>query len=141
MQEKNFLTSLISIVGMIFFALVFALILLEDTVFSLIQEYTGESAIQESKQATEQTAKLLLSLEKITFDTKVLSLPYVQGLTTFPSFSVDSETLSNFGKNNPFNGNSVVVVEQASSTVVGGIIYSGQRSLNNNNSIRAVNTR
>lgn len=98
MQTQKTSLSIMSALGIILFISLFVIILFKDTIFEYILEYTGESSIKESEQATTETTNLILSLEKITFDTKVLSLPYVQGLTTFPSFPADSETLTNFGK-------------------------------------------
>ncbi len=141
MKENNSNFSTISVLILILLICIFILIIFKDSIFNLILEYTGESTIQESQQTTDQTTNLLLSLEKITFDTKVLSLPYVQGLTSFPSYPVDSTTLANFGKVNPFSTiGAPTVLEQSASSTVGGIIYSGQRSLNNNNAIRATNS-
>ncbi len=138
MQTQKTSLSIMSALGIILFISLFVIILFKDTIFEYILEYTGESSIKESEQATTETTNLILSLEKITFDTKVLSLPYVQGLTTFPSFPADSETLTNFGKSNPFVGNNNFAIEQATSSV-GGLVYSVQRERNNNNAIRAVN--
>ena len=138
MQGQNSNISVVTIVGVIFFVILFAFIILKDTIFGYIIDYTGQSVIEESSQTTSQTTSLMLSLSKIDFDTAILSLPYIQNLTPFPSYPIDFG-ISNFGKANPFSGNNTFAVEQATSTT-GGIIYSTQRSLNNNSAIRGVNS-
>jgi len=137
MQEKNTLQIISFYLGILLIVILFVLIYLQESVTSLISEMTGESLVQEAKTSTIETTNLLLSLDKISFDTSVLSLPYVQTLVQFPSYPIDSQTLSNFGKTNPFIGSFTVVTEQASSST-GGVVYSGQRVLNNGGAIRAV---
>lgn len=137
MQEKNTLQVISFYIGILLLVGLFVLIYLQESVTNLIIEMTGEYQIQESKASIAETTNLLLSLDKISFDTSVLSLPYLQDLTQFPSYPIDAETLSNFGKTNPFIGSFIVVTNQAS-TSTGGVVYSTQRTLNNGSAVRAV---
>ncbi len=136
MQEKNILQSVSFYLGILILVSLFTLIYSQEYITGLVLEFTGEAQIQESQKTTNEATNLLLSLDRIPFDTSVLSLPYLQTLNSFPSFPIDTETLSNFGKANPFVGSFTVVTNSASSSV-GGVVYSNQRSLNNGNAVRA----
>lgn len=139
MQQNSFKLTTGSYLGILFFVLMFAAIFMKDTIFDLIISQTGADTAQQSQQATQKTTDLLLSLDKIKLNTAVLESSYLQSLTTLPSFPVDFQTLSNFGKANPFVGNFIIVPTKASSTV-GAVIYSNQRAANNGRSVLPVST-
>lgn len=105
----------------------------QDYVFELIAPPASE--ISESKKASREVAEALLKLDKISLDTSILKSDYFQNVTVLPTFPTDSRSLANFGKNNPFLGNFQIASAPATSTVTGGVIFSQQRSVNNNNSI------
>jgi hypothetical protein len=138
METTNLKLGFSSYMGLIIILLVFGCILMKDSVFELVLNFTGGDQIAESQQANQEVTALLLSVDKITFDTSILNSGYLQSLTPFPDFPVDTVTLSNFGKANPFIGNFIVVPDTATSSV-GSVIYSSQRSVNNGQSLRAVN--
>lgn len=137
MQEKNILQMTMFYVGITILVVLFISIYTRDQINSLVLDYTGEVQIQDAQKSINDTTSLLLSLDKISFDTSILSLPYLQTLSSFPNFPIDALTVSNFGKANPFVGSFTVVTDAASASV-GGIIYSGQRSLNSGEAVRAV---
>lgn len=137
MQSQNIKLGISSYFGIIFLVLLFGMIYSKDLIFSYILEATGESQIQESQKATQETATVLLSLDKITFDTSVLNSNYLSSLTPFVNFPIDAAALENFGKANPFLGNFIVVPTKAT-TSVGAVVYSANRPGNNGNSVRAV---
>lgn len=115
----------------------FGLVMSKDFIFEQIVILTSGNELANSRLASAETADLLLSLDRITLDTKTLTSPYFQSLAPLPAFPVDTQTLVNFGKNNPFVGNFVVVAAKATSSV-GAVVYSNQRAVNNNQSVRAV---
>jgi hypothetical protein len=118
--------------------ILFVLIYTKDSIISFVLDTTGEAQIQETQKTTDNTTKVLLSLDKITFDTSVLNSPYFESLVPFVSYPIDAQTLSNFGKANPFIGNFIVVAPTATTTV-GGVVYSSQRQpLNNGQAVRSV---
>lgn len=139
MQSINFKLSIGMYLLLTSVVVIFIMILMRDSIFQALVGVTGDSQIQDSQQATKETTDLLLSLDKIKLNTSVLQSSYLQSLTKFPSFPIDAQTLSNFGKLNPFLGNFVVVSDKASSSV-GAIVYSNQRSTNSGNSITSVKT-
>jgi len=122
-----------SIIGIIFFLTLFGVMFFQQTIFELIAPEAIE--VSESKKASREVAEALLKLDKITLDTSVLKSEYFQNVTILPSFPTDSRTLANFGKVNPFLGNFQIASAPATTTVTGGVIFSQQRSVNNNNSI------
>ena len=132
MQSKSQIR-LTSILGIIFFIAIFGVMFFKDNVFMLVAPEAIE--ISESKRASREVAEALLKLDKITLDTTILKSNYFQNVTVLPTFPTDSRTLANFGKVNPFLGNFQVASAPATSTVTGGVIFSQQRSVNNNNSI------
>lgn len=136
MQEKNTLQIISFYIGILLLVIIFIFIYLQQQITDIVMEITGQSLVTQSQQLTDKTTKLLLSLDQIVFDTAVLSLPFIQNLRTFPSYPIDAESLSNFGKVNPFVGSFTVVTPQASSTP-GGVVYTGQRVLNNGGAVRA----
>jgi hypothetical protein len=105
----------------------------QQEVFEFIAPEAVE--ISESKRASREVAEALLKLDKISLNTSILKLDYFQNVTSLPTFPTDSRTLANFGKVNPFLGNFQIASAPATSTVTGGVIFSQQRSVNNNNSI------
>ncbi len=127
MQNINLQLNLKTILGTLFFMGIFFAIFAKSYIFTQIIGTGTDTEIQASRKASKDIADLLLSLDKISFDTKVLSSSYLQNLNTLPSFPIDARTLSNFGKANPFLGGFTVVTNTASSSV-GGLIYSNQRS-------------
>ena len=139
MEKFQIKLSFSFVVGIMFFLTLFSMILFRDTVFDLIIGGSGTVEISESQQAAQQTAELLLSLENITLDTSVLATPYFNSIIPIPDFPLDAQTLSNFGKANPFIGNFSVI--QPGTSTVGGVVYSANRPVNNGESVRAVNTR
>lgn len=138
MQTKSHL-SFGTTVGGIFFLGLFAAMFFRDQVFELIAPEPVE--VSESKKASREVAEALLKLDKISLDTTILKSDYFTNITLLPTFPTDSKTLANFGKTNPFLGNFSVVSSPASlntenaSSTVGGVIYSQQRSVNDDRSI------
>lgn len=122
-----------SIIGIIFFLSLFAAMFFQSYIFELIAPEAVE--ISESKKASRDVAEALLKLDKISLDTSILKSDYFQNIKVLPTFPTDSRTLANFGKANPFLGNFQIASAPASSTITGGVIFSQQRSVNNNNSI------
>lgn len=122
-----------SIIGIIFFLTLFGAMFFQDYIFEIIAPEAVE--ITESKQASRAVAEALLKLDKISLDTSILKSEYFQSVTVLPTFPTDSRTLANFGKTNPFLGNFQIASAPATTTVTGGVIFSQQRSVNNNNSI------
>lgn len=137
MQKIDLKLNFSTILGILFFVLIFFAILFKDSVFEFISSQGNSDAIENSQKVAKDTADLLLSVEKISLDTSILSTPYLQNLTHLPDFPIDAKTLSNFGKANPFLGGFIVVPDTATSSV-GGVVYSNQRELNNGNSLRSV---
>lgn len=140
MQKINLKLNFSTILGLLFFLVIFFAILFKESVFSFIVSLGGNDVVVSSQKAAKDTADLLLSLDKITLDTSILGTPYLQNLNNLPNFPLDAQTLSNFGKTNPFLGSFTVVPTSASSSV-GSVIYSNQRSVNNNRSLLPVSTR
>ena len=134
MENKNLQLSIGSYFGIIVLLGIFLAIYMQEIIFETILEFTNEEMVKQSKISNEKTTNLFLSLEKIKFDTSALNSEYIQSLTPFPDFPIDAESVSNFGKANPFLGNFTIITDIASSTG-GGVIYSGQRSLNNGEAI------
>lgn len=132
MQNRSQI-SFSSIVGLIFFVSLFLAMFFQDYIFEIIAPPAIE--ISESKKASREVAEALLKLDKINLDTSILKSDYFLSITVLPTFPTDSRTLANFGKANPFLGNFQIVSVPATSTVTGGVIFSQQRSVNNNNSI------
>lgn len=129
-----------SIVGLIFFFSLFTAIFFKETVFAWIAPEATE--ISEGKKASKEIANALLMLDKISLDTSILQSEYFQTIKVLPTFPTDSKTISNFGKANPFLGNFQIVSAPATTTVVGGVINSTQRSVNNGQStVPVVNGR
>lgn len=137
MSNTNLKITFSTYLRLTFFLLIFVLILTKDFVFEQIIVFTGSNEIEESQRATAEITNLLLAVDKISFDTKILSSSYLQSLTSMPIFPIDSESLINFGKANPFIGN-FILVNPSTTTAVGGVVYSNQRSLNSGQSIRTV---
>lgn len=137
MQKINFKMNIGTMLGIAFFLILFLAILFKDSVFSFITSQSNGDVVQSSQKAAKDTADLLLSLDKISLNTSILSAPYLQNLIPLPNFPIDAQTLSNFGKANPFLGGFVVVSSPAT-TSVGAVIYSNQREVNNDRSLRAV---
>jgi hypothetical protein len=127
MQSINLQLNIKTVLGTLFFMGIFIAIFAKGYIFSQIIGTGSDAEIQASRKASKDIADLLLSLDKISFDTKVLNSGYLQNLLVLPSFPIDARTLSNFGKANPFLGGFTVVTNTASSSV-GGLIYSNQRS-------------
>jgi len=137
MQNINVKLNIKTILVFLFFATIFGAILGQSYIFSFIASQSGTAEIEDSQKASKETTDLLLSLDKIAFDTSVLNSPYLDSLSPLPNFPLDAQSLSNFGKANPFLGSFIVVSAPASSSV-GSVIYSNQREVNNGSSIRAV---
>ncbi len=111
----------------------FGAMFFRDSVFELIAP--PDDIISDSKKASREVAEALLKLDKIAFNTSILKSEYFQRIVVLPTFPTDSRTLANFGKANPFLGNFSVASSPAASSTVGGVIFSQQRSVNNNNSV------
>jgi hypothetical protein len=122
-----------SMLGIIFFILLFAAMFFRDYVFELIAPPAVE--ISESKKASKEVAEALLKLDKITLDTTILKSPYFQNIVVLPTFPTDSKTLANFGKINPFLGGYQIINIQDATSTTGGVIFSQQRSVNNDRSV------
>ena len=137
MKTNNLSLSLSSYIGMLLLLSLLLAIYAEESIVNFVLENTGQQQIAESANATKQMSELILSLDKIKFDTTVLNSAYLENVKPFPNFPVDATTLANFGKANPFIGSFSVVTEVASTTV-GGVVYSNQRATNDGNSIRAI---
>lgn len=137
MQKIDLKLNFSTILGILFFVLIFFAILFKDSVFGFIDSQGNPDAIANSQKVAKDTADLLLAVENISLDTSILSNPYLQNLTRLPDFPIDAKTLSNFGKANLFLGGFIVVPDTATSSV-GGVVYSNQRELNNGNSLRPV---
>lgn len=135
MQNTNIKLSIGSYLGIIITLVIFIAIFFRDDIFNIILEYTGNTQIEESQHATEEMTKIILDLEKIKFDTSVLKSPYLESLVIFLVFPIDAETLANFGKTNPFIGTFSVVSSKATTSAVGGVVYSAQRAANNGASV------
>lgn len=127
MNNLNLKLNFGSYAGIIIIAFIFAAILMKESLFQMIIDNTGSNQIEESRRATAMTTELLLSLDKINLDTRVLTSDFLQSLQALPEFPIDAQTLTNFGKTNPFLGNFIVVAPTATSSV-GGVVYSAQRS-------------
>ena len=138
MQNTNIKLSISTYLGILFLCCLFVAIYLQDSIFQMVKDMTGEAEVAQAQESTNKVSTLLVSLSKINFETKVLNSQYFETLVPFVDFPIDSETLANFGKANPFIGSFTVVTERDSGAV-GGLIYSGQRSeLNNGNAVRSV---
>jgi hypothetical protein len=141
MQNNNTKLGIGSILGILFFFCVLGSIMFQEYMFDFIVGLSGSEQIAESQKALQDTTDLLISVDKITFDTSVLSNPYLQSLVNLPTFPIDAQTISNFGKANPFLGSFTVVPTKAvASSTVGAVVYSNQREVNNGNSLRPVNS-
>jgi hypothetical protein len=141
MQKSKTSLGIGSILGILFFFSLLGSIMFQQYIFDFIVGLSGSEQIAESQKALQDTTDLLISVDKITFDTTVLANPYLQTLVNLPNFPIDAQTISNFGKVNPFIGNFIVVpTKVTASTTVGAVVYSNQRSVNNGNSLRPVNS-
>lgn len=134
MQNLNIKLGISGYLGIFFILFVFSLMFFRDSVYSLIVLNTDAVRLEESQKTNKKIAELLISLDKIKFDTTVLQTPYLQSLTRLQQFPIDAQTLTNFGKANPFIGN-FIVAPVAATTSVGAVIYSNQREVNNGNAV------
>jgi hypothetical protein len=134
METQNIKLGIGAYLGILLLLCLLVGIYAKDTIIHAMLDSTGQAQVLEAQKASDKTAGILLSLGKITFDTSVLNSTYLQTLTPFVNFPIDAQTLSNFGKTNPFLGSFTVVSSQASSSV-GGVVYSNQRAANNGQSI------
>lgn len=139
MQAGNIKLGIGTYFGIFVFLVLFLMIFFKQNIFDFIVEFSGSNALEESQQATQETTNLLLSLDKIKLDVNVLQSTYLQALTAFPTFPIDAQTLSNFGKSNPFLGGTFTVVQTTATSSVGAVVYSNNRAGNNGNSLRPVN--
>lgn len=128
--NSNFKMTTSGYFGILFLVLIFSAIFMRDLIFATITDMTGGNEIVESQVATQETTNILLSLDKIKLDTSVLNSSYLESLIPFANFPTDAQTLSNFGKINPFLGSFTIVSSKATSSV-GALIYSNQRGANN----------
>jgi hypothetical protein len=133
-MQTNMKLTFSSFLTVLLFLIVFILIFTKDIIFNSISESTNRQQVEQSEKANKQIADLLLSLDKITLDTTVLRTPYLQSLVQLPTFPIDAQTISNFGKINPFVGN-FIVVPGAVPTQVGGLIFSAQQNAENGNNV------
>ena len=123
-----------TIIGIIFFILLFAAMIFQSYIFELIAPPSNE--ISESKKASREVAEALLKLDKISLNTSILKSDYFQTITILPTFPTDSRTLANFGKVNPFLGNfQIASAPVGTTTITGGVIFSQQRSVNEGRSV------
>ena len=125
MQKFNIKIGIKESIMLLFFGSIFVAILYADSIIEILMQQNKE--VQESEKVTKQLSDLILEVDKIKLDTKVLNTSFLQNITALPQFQLDANTASNFGKNNPFSGGFTVVSTPASSTV-GGVIYSNQRT-------------
>ena len=120
MKTLNFKTILMLAVLLVVFGLIFAF----QPVVDYFNSYNTQ--VEESQKAVREISDLLLQIDKISFDTSVLSSPYFTSLNTIPAFPIDLSN-SAFGKQNPFSSSFFVTPAKAATTTVGGIIPSNQR--------------
>lgn len=103
---------------------VFGLIFMLQTVEGYFNSFgTG---VKDSEKAVVEISDLLLQIDKITFETSILTSPYFQSLNAIPNFPLSTSSDS-FGKVNPFSSAFFINSAKATSTSVGGIIPSNQR--------------
>lgn len=123
--------------AIIFFLGLFMAMFFKDLVFSYVAPEAVE--ISDGKRASQEIAKSILQLDRISFDTNSLKTEYFQQILILPTFPTDSKTLSNFGKNNPFLGNfQIVSTPVATTTIFGGVVNASQRSVNSGRSIAPI---
>ncbi len=109
-----------------------------DMIIQKIQEMN--TSLDSSQKVSQEIAKLVLSLDKISLDTSILNTPYLQNIKILPQFPLDSASPSIFGKPNPFTGNFITVPSAATTTTVGAIQYATQRD-EGTASVRTVNIK
>jgi hypothetical protein len=79
MQNINLKLNFKTIMGILFFLILFILIFFKQNIFAILIAENKE--VQDSQKASKEMADILLSLDKITLDTTVLKSNYLQALT------------------------------------------------------------
>lgn len=112
------------------------IIYFSEDIISQIKSF--DTSVEESQKASADIAKLVLSLDKISLDTSILNLPYLQNVRPLPQFPVDITSPGIFGKTNPFVGSLNSSLPAATTTQIGGVQYAAQRD-QGTASVRTVN--
>ena len=119
-MKLNFKT----IIMLTLLVLVFGLIFMFQTIVDYFNGYNTQ--VVESQKAVTEISDLLLQIDKISFDTNILTSAYFQSLNTIPTFPLD-QSPSSFGKPNPFSSTFTITAGKVATSTVGGIIPSNQR--------------
>jgi predicted PurR-regulated permease PerM len=123
-------------IAIILLIIAICIVYFSDVIIQRIQDLN--TGLDNSQKVSQDIAKLVLSLDKISLDTNILNTPYLQNIRPLPQFPMDLLSPFVFGKNNPFSGGFTTVAPQATTTSVGAVQYAIQRD-QGTASVRTVN--
>lgn len=123
-------------IAILLFILAICIVYFSEMIIQKIQDM--DSGIEDTQKVSQEIAKTVLSLDKISLDTTVLNTVFLQNIRSLPQFPLDLLSPSAFGKVNPFGGNFIIVAPQATSSAVGAVQYATQRD-QGQTSVRTVN--
>jgi hypothetical protein len=125
MNTSSLKFSSTEIISLIIALTIFISLFFSDTLIAKIVD--ANDAVKMSQTASKEIADLVLSLDKVSLDTKVLDSQFLNNVEPLPQFPLSTGQAFTYGKNNPFSG-AYVVVPQVATGTTGGVIYSIQRA-------------
>jgi hypothetical protein len=108
----------------LFFMVAFGLVF-SSNYFIGVAKMVGKE-LEDSRKISKSMSDLSIEIEKLNLNTEILNSQFLRNVTTMPSYPLDSSSISNFGKLNPFTGSFKTVVGTSTDAVVGGIRYTSQ---------------